>query len=87
MINKSDYKDITSILRDISQEASNKILEIYHSDFKIAYKNDHTPLTKADTESNKIICSRLGNEFPNIPIISEENKKKLNNDTFFWSTL
>ena len=39
MINKkSDYKDITSILRDISQEASNKILEIYNSDFKIALK-------------------------------------------------
>ena len=40
MINKNDYKDVTSILRDISEEASTKILEIYNSDFKIDYKSD-----------------------------------------------
>ena len=72
MINKNDYKDVTSILRDISEEASTKILEIYNSDFKIDYKSDLSPLTIADSESNKIICDRLKNEFPQIPIISEK---------------
>ena len=76
MINEINYKDIVSTLRDISDQASKKILEIYNSNFKINIKDDNSPLTDADTESNRIICSRLGKEFPKIPIISEENKKK-----------
>ena len=84
MINEINYKDIVSTLRDISDQASKKILEIYNSNFKINIKDDNSPLTDADTESNRIICSRLGKEFPKIPIISEENKKKeLNVATYF----
>ena len=84
MINEAIYKDIVLILRDISDQASKKILEIYNSDFKINFKDDCSPLTKADIESNQIICSRLSREFPRIPIISEENKnKRLDVDTFF----
>ena len=59
-------------------------MEIYNSNFKINFKDDNSPLTDADTESNRIICDRLVKEFPKIPVISEENKnKKLNTDTYF----
>ncbi len=84
MINRNDYSDITQNLREISEQASQKILEIYNSDFKINYKSDSSPLTLADTESNKIICNKLRKEFKKIPIISEENKvRNLSSDTFF----
>ena len=84
MLNKNDYSDITQKLREISEEASKKILEIYNSDFKINYKSDSSPLTLADTESNKIICNKLRKEFKKIPIISEENKvRNLSSETFF----
>ena len=84
MISSNSYKEITSILRDVSNQASKKILEIYNSNFKINFKDDNSPLTDADTESNRIICDRLVKEFPKIPVISEENKnKKLNTDTYF----
>lgn len=84
MLNEINYKDIVSTLRDVSDQASKKILEIYNSDFKINFKDDSSPLTKADIESNQIICSRLSREFPRIPVISEENKnKRLDVDTFF----
>lgn len=84
MLNKNDYSDITKKLREISEEASQKILEIYNSDFKINYKSDSSPLTLADTESNKIICEKLKKEFKKIPIISEENKvRNLSSETFF----
>ena len=60
-----------------------KLIEIYNLDFKINLKKDLSPITLADSESNKIIC-RLKNEFPKIPIISEENKnEKLNTNIFF----
>ena len=84
MLNEINYKDIVSTLRDVSDQASKKILEIYNSDFKINFKDDSSPLTKADIESNQIICSRLSREFPRIPVISEENKnKRLDVDTYF----
>tara|TARA_Y100000022_G_C13220613_1_gene362198 strand:+ start:104 stop:907 length:804 start_codon:yes stop_codon:yes gene_type:complete len=84
MISSNNFKEIISIFRDISNQASKKILEIYNSNFEINFKDDNSPLTKADTESNRIICSRLAKEFPRIPIISEENKnKRLNIDTYF----
>ena len=83
MLNKNDYTDITQQLREISDEASQKILEIYNSDFKIDYKNDSSPLTLADTESNKIICEKLRKEFKKIPIISEKIMLEIYHQKFF----
>ena len=73
-INSNDFKDITGFLRDISKKASKKILEIYNHSFDVKKKLDDSPLTKADLESNDIICKSLEKEFPNIPVISEENR-------------
>lgn len=58
----------------IAQEAGKAIMEIYKKDFKIEYKDDKSPLTEADLKANEIICSQLTKLYPNIPIMSEENK-------------
>jgi 3'(2'), 5'-bisphosphate nucleotidase len=50
-------------------------MEIYKQDFNIEYKDDKSPLTEADLKANEIICSRLEKLYPNIPIMSEENKQ------------
>ena len=86
MFSSKDYKDIVSILRNVGEEASKKILEIYNSEFKVNYKGDNSPLTQADTESNNIICSSLKEKFPKIPIISEEtvNLNEKNTNSIFW---
>ena len=56
---------------DAAIEAGKKIIEIYNSDdFNLEYKLDDSPLTIADTASNKIIENIL--EASNIPILSEE---------------
>ena len=60
---------------DIAQKAGNKIMEIYKRDFTIEYKDDKSPLTEADLAANEIICSNLEKLYPNIPIMSEENKQ------------
>ena len=73
-INSNDFKEITGFLRNVSKKASKKILEIYNHSFDVKKKLDDSPLTKADLESNDIICKSLEKEFPNIPVISEENK-------------
>jgi 3'(2'), 5'-bisphosphate nucleotidase len=58
----------------VVKQASDVILNIYNSDFSIVEREDLSPLTAADTASNKILVEQLSEFFPHIPIISEENK-------------
>ena len=51
--------------------AGEKIREIYETDFEVKKKEDNSPITKADLESNKILRSAL--EPSGIPILSEED--------------
>ena len=51
--------------------AGETVREVYESDFEVSKKDDNSPITKADLESNKIIKSYL--EKTGIPILSEED--------------
>ena len=62
--------EIRNIITSISLQASKVIIKYKHSAVKI--KEDNTPVTKADEESDKIINKLLLNNFPDIPIVSEE---------------
>jgi len=55
-----------------SIEAGKAIMEIYDTDFDIAYKKDNSPLTTADNAAHLIISSYL--EKTALPILSEEGK-------------
>ncbi|MCK4440806.1 MAG: 3'(2'),5'-bisphosphate nucleotidase CysQ [Sulfurovaceae bacterium] len=70
MLNNINIEDI----KNIAKLSGNEIMKIYQKDFQIEYKDDKSPLTEADTKSNKIICQALTELYPNIPILSEENK-------------
>ena len=80
-------KDILLSKATIAALASgHRIMTIYkQEDLFVDYKEDKSPLTKADTDSNKIICDLLGNEFP---ILSEESKhvpfEERKNWEYFW---
>ena len=52
--------------------AGNIIMKHYKNDAKVMLKEDLSPLTNADLESNNIICSGLSKIDSAIPIISEE---------------
>jgi 3'(2'), 5'-bisphosphate nucleotidase len=71
LLEKINLNDI----KDIALKASEVIMEIYNKDFEVEYKEDNSPLTEADLKSNEIICNSLINLYPNIPIMSEENKQ------------
>ena len=73
MINQIDLLRI----EQIAMNAGGTIMAIYEKDFAVAYKDDNSPLTEADTRSNEVICSALTAHYPEIPILSEENKKQL----------
>lgn len=62
-------------IKNIALDAGKLIMEIYNKDFLVDYKDDKSPLTEADLKSNELICSKLNELYPNIPIMSEENKQ------------
>ena len=65
--------ELTEAAATIAQDAAEKILDIYETDFKVEHKNDKSPLTKADLASHKIICEGLAGLTPDIPVLSEES--------------
>ena len=71
MLDKIDIEEI----KNIAKLAGDEIMKIYQKDFSVEYKDDNSPLTQADIKSNEIICSSLQKLYPNIPILSEENKE------------
>lgn len=84
MIENIDIQKINSI----SKKAGDEIMKIYQQDFDIDFKNDNSPLTKADIKSNDMIIESLKDLYPEIPILSEENKeipyKIRKNWEYFW---
>ena len=66
--------NIDNILK-IAQEAGNRIIDIYENeDFEstIDFKSDDSPLTIADKASNEVIVAELTHQYPEIPVMSEE---------------
>lgn len=60
----------------ISIEAGEAITRIYNTgDLGLEFKEDESPLTRADRESHVIIKERLKEAYPGIPLLSEEGKE------------
>lgn len=66
-------------------DAGKTILEVYHTDFSVEHKVDHSPLTLADRRSHEIIASALA-PFE-IPILSEEGKAVSYDERKAWEIL
>jgi 3'(2'), 5'-bisphosphate nucleotidase len=49
------------------------VLGIYGAPFTVQYKGKDDPVTRADHESNALICDRLARAFPGMPIVAEES--------------
>lgn len=81
-MNLSELK-INNIVQ-ISIEAGLEIMKIYNRDFVIETKADASPLTEADKAANTVIINALEKLYPEIPVISEENKLKSFDERSHW---
>ena len=64
---------LTNSIIGIAIKAGEGILNIYNDNnqnIDITFKDDNSPLTKADQASNKIICKFLKQLTPDIPIFT-----------------
>jgi len=58
----------------LAERAGGAIMEVYGTDFDVEYKDDDSPLTRADKLSHSIIAEGLAELYPVVPVISEEGK-------------
>ncbi|HEV7613057.1 MAG TPA: 3'(2'),5'-bisphosphate nucleotidase CysQ [Steroidobacteraceae bacterium] len=60
-------------LMPIVERAGAAIMQVYGEGFTVQRKDDNTPLTAADLESQRIIIEGLSQLTPGIPILAEES--------------
>jgi len=63
-------------IREIAEAAGRETLRFYGTQLTVDAKADDSPLTQADLASHRLIVARLAVEFPDIPIISEEDGER-----------
>ena len=68
-----DYEKLTRVMRRLSLEAGDKIMEIYaRDDFEVKSKSDDSPVTAADEAADRIISDGLRASFPDVLLVTEE---------------
>ena len=68
-----DYDRIVQVFRTAAIEAGERIMEVYGApDFEVKAKSDDSPVTEADEAADAIISARLRAEFPDLPLVTEE---------------
>lgn len=80
---KINSKFIEKLL-SFGETLSRVVIGIQSRDFDVSYKEDHSPLTEADTTSNEMILNFLRSETSVENIISEENKSIPYSDRKDW---
>jgi len=68
-----DPQRLLEPVRAMARAAGREILAIYHSDFTVEQKADHSPLTAADRAAHALIAAGLARLTPGVPVWSEES--------------
>ena len=79
--------DCLDQIEKISRDAGDAIMEVYKNTIDVSYKPDHSPLTEADLNANRIIVNALKYFYPEVPILTEEafgGFKGINNEGSYW---
>jgi len=75
-VSDDEYTRMLQTFIRAAREVGNEILSIYNDKtFKVQFNTDNFPLTQADTASHRIIKQILSDDFPTLPLLSEEGKQ------------
>lgn len=74
-------------LLPIVARAGAAIMRIYDAGFTVQHKEDNSPLTLADLESQRVIIEALSRITPDIPILSEESAQAPWSERQTWREL
>jgi 3'(2'), 5'-bisphosphate nucleotidase len=73
ILGMNDLTALAEALMPVAARAGEAIMKIYDAGFEVQRKQDDSPLTLADLESQRIIIDALKELTPGIPILSEES--------------
>ncbi|HSC89896.1 MAG TPA: 3'(2'),5'-bisphosphate nucleotidase CysQ [Polyangiaceae bacterium] len=60
-------------LLQIAAEAAVEVMSVYSRPFDVDFKAPEDPVTEADRRANDLICRRLAELYPGIPVVAEES--------------
>jgi 3'(2'), 5'-bisphosphate nucleotidase len=69
----SEREQILQSLLEIAAEAALLVNQVYQTEFSVDYKAPEDPVTLADRSANALICRRLAERFPGVPVVAEES--------------
>jgi len=81
-----DFKKVTEELIPVFNTAGQESIRLFNEGLKIEIKDDGSPVSNADLRVNDLICSKIKELTPDVPIISEEtvNLSEKNKNLIFW---
>jgi 3'(2'), 5'-bisphosphate nucleotidase len=82
-----DLTQLAATLMPTVAEAGAAIMRIYDGAFSVEHKDDNSPLTLADLESQRVIQAALERLTPEIPVLSEESAQAPWEERRHWKEL
>jgi 3'(2'), 5'-bisphosphate nucleotidase len=82
-----DLPALADALMPVVSRAGAAIMEIYEAGFTVQHKEDDSPLTVADLESQRIILAALAELTPDVPVLSEESAEQPWSERRLWQDL
>ncbi len=79
--------DLAQALMPAVERAGDAIMQIYRGGFTVRHKDDDSPLTLADLESQRIILESLAALTPDVPVLSEESANAAWGERKSWKEL
>src|SRR5271167_4956987 len=83
-------RDLPALVDDllpIVARAGAAIMQVYDAGFTVQHKEDNSPLTLADLESQRVIIEGLRRITPDVPILSEESAQAPWDERQTWREL
>lgn len=68
-----DLQSLLDPVIAIAEDAGQRIMSIFEQEYTVEYKDDNTPVTRADFMAHDAIVAGLGIITPDLPMISEED--------------
>ena len=77
----TDFAKELTVAVELARKAGAAIMEVYATEFSVAYKGKNDPVTEADKRGNDLIVHGLEQAFPDDIIVAEESEKPDDNQT------
>lgn len=70
--------------KKLAEEAAEIALKYFGFEIESTWKEDDTPLTKADTEINDLVIKRVNETYPEHSVYGEEKSDRKENSKYIW---